>query len=92
MHASWHDWQSRKHERNVKEEQDSWVEWLIPAALSGGIVSGPMKPPEKLTGLNLTEWHDFGCVVFDACSFPRNTSFNISERVRIDTRTAVCIL
>lgn len=54
MHASWYDWQSRKHERNVKEEQDSWVEWLAPAALSGGIVSGPMKPPEKLIGLNLS--------------------------------------
>lgn len=52
-HESWHDWHSRKHEKNVKEGQDSWVVLLVPAALRGGIVSGAVKPSEKLVPLNL---------------------------------------
>lgn len=41
---------------------------------------------------SVTEWDDFGCLIFDAYSFPRNISFSISERDRIDTQIAVCIL
>lgn len=46
---------------------------------------------------SITEWDDFGCVVFFffffyACSFPRNASFNIAGRARIGTQIAACIL